>query len=94
MTTPRDSGVRIDEKFVSLRPEDTRCPDRILALAPDASRVYVLKERFDCNHWQHVRDCFHQVRGSYIVNEPVAGRRYFTLEPRRVIARLQKAGVW
>ena len=87
-------SIRIDEKFVALDPDDTRCPDKIRTIAPKARRIYVLRERFDCNHWKHVSDCFHQVRGAHIVTEPVAGRKYFTLQPRQVISRLQKAGVW
>ena len=87
-------AMRIDDRFLSLTPEQTRCPDKIRALAPDAKRIYVLKERFGCTHWDHVRDCFHKVQGSYILTEPKAARSYFTLEPRKVIRRLQRARVW
>lgn len=84
----------INEKFLALRPDETRCPDTIRALAPDAELIWVLRERFDCQHWKHVSDCFHTVQGSYIVTQPAAGRRYFTLDPATVIARLREAGVW
>jgi hypothetical protein len=84
----------IEDWFIALRPSDTRCPEAIHLLAPTARTVYILKQRFDCNHWVLVSDCFHQVKGAYIVTQPVAGRRYFTTKPKTVIARLQKAGVW
>jgi len=87
-------ATQIADKFVSLKPNETRCPDRIAALAPNAKTIYVLKERFGCQHWDHVRDCFHKVQGSYIVTEPTAGRQYFTTKPKMVIQRLVKAGVW
>ena len=87
-------AIAIDDKFVCLPVEQTRCPDKVRALAPSAREIYVLRERLDCRYWDHVRDCFHQVEGAYIVTRPVAGRRYFTLDPRRVIARLEAAGVW
>ena len=87
-------SASVDDRFIALSPEQTRCPERIRALAPTARTIYVLKERFDCRHWQHVQDCFHQVKGAYIVNEPLAARKYFTLCPKKVISRLQKAGVW
>ncbi len=86
--------IRVNDKFIALSPEDTRCPAKIAAIAPSARKIYILKERFDCSHWDHVRDCFHQVKGSYIVTKPTAGRRHFTLQPGRVIARLCKARVW
>ncbi len=87
-----DSAVQ--ERFLALRPDETRCPDAVKALAPRARTIYLLRERFDCGHWQHVSDCFHQVKGAFIVKEPVAGRRYFTTKPGTVIARLRKIGVW
>ncbi len=87
-------GVTVAEKFVELRLGQTRCPERIRAIAPSARRIYVLRERFDCSQWRHVKDCFHQVTGRHIVTEPTAGRKHFTLKPKTVIARLQKAGVW
>ena len=86
--------ISIDDKFISLSPDETRCPEKIRELAPSARTVYLLRERFDCGHWHHVKDCFEQVKGSYIVTEPVAARRYFTLCPERVIARLQEVGAW
>ncbi len=86
--------VTIPDKFVALTPRQTRCPDAIRDLAPHARAIYILKERFDCSHWRHVSDCFHQVTGSYIVTQPSAGRKYFTTKPKTVIARLCKVGVW
>ena len=86
--------VRVGDKFLSLRVEETRCPEIIRALAPSAKRIYVLRDRFDCGHWDHVRDCFIRVEGAFIVTEPPAARRHFTLRPKTVISRLQKAGVW
>jgi len=86
--------VSIDDKSIALSPEETRCPEKIRAIAPSAGTIYVLRERFGCGHWKHVEDCFHKVTGSYIVTEPVAARRYFTLCPKKVVSRLQKAGVW
>jgi len=85
---------RVEDKFLTLRVEQTRCPEAVHAVAPSAKRIYVLRERVNCGHWDHVRDCFHQVTGSYIVTEPVAARKYFTLKPKTVISRLRKAGVW
>ena len=82
------------DKFLTLRVEQTRCPEAISAVVPSAKRFYVLRERLNCGHWDYVRDCFHQVTGSYILTEPVAARRYFTLRPKTVISRLRKAGVW
>ena len=87
-------GASIQDRFLALSPEETRCPDAIRILVPGAKTIYVMKERFDCRYWRHVSDCFHQVKGAYIVTQPVAGRRYFTTKPKTVIARLQKAGVW
>ena len=87
-------GIKIEDKFLALKPDDTRRPEKIRAITPSAKKIYVLKERFDCGHWKHVSDCFHQVEGSFIVTEPTAGRRYFTLEPRKVIERLREIGVW
>ena len=86
--------VKIVDRFVELTPEQTRCPEKIRDIAPSARKIYVLKERFDCRYWDLVRDLFHQVKGSHIVTEPTAGRRYFTLDPRTVITRLTTAGVW
>ena len=86
--------TRIADKFISLPVDKTRCPERIRALAPTATRIYLLKERFDCRYWTRVSDCFYRVRGVYIVAQPAAARRYFTLEPRKVIRRLHEAGVW
>lgn len=84
----------VEDKFLTIRVGDTRCPERIGAIAPSARKIYVLRERVDCAHWGHVRDCFHQVTGAYIVAEPLAARKYFTLRPRTVISRLRKAGIW
>ncbi len=85
---------RVEDKFLALRVQDTRCAESIAKVAPAARTIYVLRERFDCRHWDAVRDCFHQVNGRYIVTEPVAGRKHFTLRPRTVITRLRKEGVW
>ena len=82
------------DRFLQLTREQTRCPQKIMAIAPSAKKIYVLKERSDCRHWDLVRDLFHQVKGSHIVTEPTAGRKYFTLDPRTVIARLTRAGAW
>jgi hypothetical protein len=87
-------ATTVQEKFVALSPEETRCPDEVRELAPSARRIYVLRERFDCRYWKHVSDCFHQVKGAWIVTEPSAGRRYFTTRPGTVVTRLEKAGVW
>ena len=87
-------SVRIQQRFLALTLAETRCPDKIAAIAPSAKKVYVLRERFECGDWDHVRDLFHHVKGAYIVTEPVAARKYFTLEPRKVISRLRKADVW
>ena len=86
--------IKIADKFVSLTPDETRCPELVRKLAPEATRIYLLRERIDCREWDHIRDLFHHVQGSWIVKEPAAGRQYFTLEPRQVISRLRKAGVW
>jgi len=86
--------VSIGDRFIALSPEETRCPEKIRAIAPSAKRVYLLRTRVDCARWHHVKDCFHQVKGTYIVTEPPAARRYFTLCPKEVVSRLQKAGVW
>ncbi len=85
---------RVEDKFLILRVDDTRCPEKIKVLAPTARRIYVLRERFDCCHWDHVRDYFQQVKGACILTEPAAARKHFTLRPKTVIARLRKAGVW
>ncbi len=85
--------LRVEDKFLTLRVEDTRCPEKINALVPSAKRIYVLRERLDCGHWDHVRDCFHQVTGRYILTEPVAARKHFTRQPKPVISRLRKTGV-
>jgi hypothetical protein len=85
---------KIAERFVALSPEQTRCPEKIRSIAPSAKKIYVLRERFDCRHWDIVRDLFHQVSGSHIVTQPTAGRKYFTLDPETVASRLRKAGVW
>jgi hypothetical protein len=84
----------VEDKFLTLRVEDTRCPERIHGLAPSARTIYVLRERFTCVHWQTVRDLFFQVDGAFIVTIPAAGRKHFTLRPKAVIGRLTKAGVW
>ena len=84
----------VEEKFLALLPEETRCPEQVSRAAPAAERIYVLRERFDCRHWDLVRDCFCTVKGAYIVTQPAAGRRYFTLCPETVIQRLVEAGVW
>ncbi len=84
----------VEDKFLSLRVKDTRCPAKIHGLAPSATTIYVLRQRFDCRHWQTVQDLFSQVNGAFIVTTPVAARKHFTLHPKEVIARLTKAGVW
>ena len=86
--------MTIEDKFIAIRPGEKRCPEIIRSLVPSVRSIYVLRERFDCNHWKLVADCFQQVKGAYIVTQPAAGRRYFTTKPKTVIARLQKAGVW
>ncbi len=86
--------LRLEDKFLIIRVEDTRCPEKIKVIVPHARRIYVLRERFDCRHWDHVRDCFQQVKGAWILAEPAAARKHFTLRPKTVIARLRKAGVW
>jgi hypothetical protein len=87
-------GSLIEEKFLALAPDQTRCPDRVRELVPTAARIYLLRQRFDCRHWDRVRDCFHKVVGGYIVTEPKAGRQYFTVCPETVVQRLREAGVW
>ena len=84
----------VEQKFLALRPDETRCPARVRQMAPEAELIHVLRERFDCRHWDLVRDCFCTVKGAYIVTQPAAGRRYFTLCPETVIQRLVEAGVW
>jgi hypothetical protein len=84
----------VEDKFMALPVGETRCPDKIKAVAPTARTVYVLRERIDCGHWVHVKDCFHQITGAHILSEPIAARKHFTLHPRTVISRLTKAGVW
>ena len=85
---------KVDDKFLEVRVGDTRCPEKIRAVARSARKIYVLRRRIDCGHWKHVKDCFHEIKGSYILSEPVAARKHFTLRPKTVISRLTKAGVW
>ncbi len=84
----------VEDRFIALSPQQTRCPEAIAALAPKARKIYVLTQRIDCGEWKYVKDCFLAVEGVQIVTQPAAGRKYFTLKPKTVIARLQKAGVW
>ena len=84
----------VKDKFLAIDVGDTRCPERIKEVAPAAKTVYVLRERIDCSHWSHVKDCFQQVTGAHILSEPIAARKHFTLQPKTVISRLTEAGVW
>jgi hypothetical protein len=85
---------QVEDKFLTVSVGDTRCPEKIRAVARSARTIYVLRERIDCGHWRHVEDCFHQITGTHILSEPIAARKYFTLRPKTVISRLTKAGVW
>lgn len=87
-------ALQVDDKFLAVRVGDTRCPDKIKAVARSAKTIYVLRERIDCGNWRHVEDCFQQITGTHILSEPIAARKYFTTRPKTVISRLTEAGVW
>jgi len=87
-------AISIKDKFISVSPAETRCPEKIRAAAPSAKVIHLLKERFNCSHWQEVGDLFHQVKGAYILTQPTSARKHFTLRPKEVIKRLVALGVW
>ena len=84
----------IDARFIKKRIEDTRCPEQIKAAGVKAGYVYMLRERIECGDWQHVAEYFIAVKGKYILTEPIAARRYFTVDPEKVIAVMNSKGLW
>ena len=84
----------IERRFLKIRVAETRCPEVIRQLGVMRESIYVLRERIDCSHWDAVREHFLEVAGNWIVKEPVAGRKRFTLEPRKVVRAMKKRGIW
>ena len=80
----------VERRFLKKRVDETRCPDMIRALGVEGEHVYLLRERIDCSHWTQVSEYFRQVRGRHIVIGPVAGRKYFTVGPEKVVATMKK----
>ncbi len=89
-----DSRLEVEGRFLKKKVNETGCPDLIRALGVEAEYVYLLRERIDCSHWNKVSEYFRQVQGKHIVGDPVAGRKYFTVEPEKVIATMKKEGLW
>jgi hypothetical protein len=89
-----DSQLEVEGRFLKKRVDETRCPDMIRALGVEAEYVFLLCERIDCGHWNKVSEYFRQVQGRHIVRNPVAGRKYFTVEPEKVIATMKREGLW
>ena len=84
----------IERYFLEKRVDETRCPEKIRALGVEGEFVYLLRERIECNDWKKVSKYFKNVRGKYIVNTPLAGRSYFTVEPEKVISIMKREGPW
>ncbi len=84
----------IDKKFIKKRIDETRCPELIADAGIRNEYVYLLRERIDCGQWQHVSKFFVPIKGKYILNNPVAARRYFTIEPEKVITAMKSKGLW
>ena len=84
----------IQERFIKIRVDETRCPDLIRAAEVRSEYVYLLRHRIDCGQWQHVSKYFVPITGKYILVEPVAARRFLTVEPRQVVASMKSRGLW
>jgi len=84
----------IEKRFIKKRVEETRCPELISASGVESGYVYLLRKRIECGQWQHVAEYFIQIKGKYILNEPVAARRYFTVKPDEVISAMKSKGLW
>ncbi len=84
----------IERRFIRKRIEETRCPELIRAAGVRSGHVYVLRERIDCGQWKHVSEYFVPIKGRHILTEPAAARRYFTVEPEKVVATMKSKGLW
>ena len=89
-----DSQLEVEGRFLKKRVDETRCPDMIRALGVEGEYVYLLRERIDCSRWNRVSEYFRQVQGKHIVKNPVAGRKYFTIDPEKVVATMKNEGLW
>jgi len=84
----------INEKFLQINVESTRCPEKIRAMGIEKKSIYLLKNRIECGDWKLIDHLFTKVTGTYIVTEPIAGRKYFTLNPKAVFDILKSNGIW
>jgi hypothetical protein len=85
----------LERRFIKIRVGDSRCASEIREAGVTATHIYLLRERTDCSHWKHIAPYFMRpTTGRHIVLEPKAARRYFTLQPKKVIAAMKKQGVW
>lgn len=84
----------INEKFLQLNINDTRCPDKIKEMGIKEESIYLLRNRTECGDWELIGHLFFKVTGSYIMTKPIAGRQYFTLEPKAVVDIMKANGIW
>ena len=84
----------IEKRFIKKRVEETRCPELIRAAGVESGYVYLLRKRIECGQWQHVAEYFVPIKGKHILTEPVAARRYFTVQPERIVCTMKSMGLW
>lgn len=97
----RDSVVKklvmkneIEKWFIKKRIGETRCPELIANTGIKNEIIYLLRERIECGEWKHVSKFFVPVKGKYILTEPVSARRFFTIEPEKVISAMKTKNLW
>jgi len=84
----------IEKRFIKKRVVETRCPELIWNAGTKSEHVYLLRERIECGQWQYVSEFFVPIKGKYILTEPVAARKYFTVKPEKVISAMKSKGLW
>ena len=69
-------------------------PKKIRAMGIEEKSIYILKKRIECGDWKLIEHLFTKVTGTYIVTKPIAGRKYFTLNPNAVFDILKSKEIW
>ena len=82
----------IEKRFIKKLVNETRCPELIRDIGIKNEYIYLLRERIECGEWQYISKYFIPIKGKYILSDPVAARKYFTLKPEKVISAMKNKG--